>query len=677
MICPKCSEEGFGKFCKKCGTKLPEVKKDEVSSDIKRIDIFLKLGVFMVLIAGIILATSNYEFISDTFKVLLLAFISIIFMFLSIISALFIKIKSTTKSYLLISLLFMVFTLVGIGYFETFGLWFSFGGEGASIVMASIFGLVTIFMFIYDLLFKSRFAKAVGSIAFFLIAPFIFNHFELDFTYAMLYMGIFYFLLHVFAPKKGFIYAIAVIANYLYYLLLCFEFIILDYSYILVITGFISLLSSLIFTIKDQRRLFVVLNVMASYLVGFGLGVLLQSSIESYDCLTIGFTLFIYLFYYLMVKIFNLKNDEVIYKANNIVGLMAAFMLVVYNLGASAFALLLSSINLLLVNILNGIGSKSEFYSFIRPLSVLIVGASTINLVDTYLIDLTFRSALIILGFILFIMHFIEQKEGIKVFNLVLAIVLINYNIFANMVSVSITNVEAIIEFAGLLLSFLIYIYAIIKSKKSSGYNVLSCFALAMYMALLSTIFIDLLPFDIPRYFGALICLFVAFINYVLPFKNKFNKYFLTVYSIIPFSVFILEINIDNELSSLFISLYLIFVLFMVIFPINKKQSLLKHTLFIVFMAFIIFFDIYLPGIYLNVLAGVACIGLIVYSLLHKKYTTAYFIIGVIFSVLNLVYALKDVWSQVPFWLYLLFGGIIVIILCTVLLIREVYKKQV
>ena len=677
MICPKCKKEGFGKFCKECGTKLPEVKKQTVSSDIKRIDIFLKLGVFMVLIAGIILATSNYEFISDTFKVLLLAFISIVFMFLSVISALFIKIKSTTKSYLLISLLFMVFTLVGIGYFETFGLWFSFGGDGASIVMASIFSLVTIFMFIYDLLFKSRFAKTVGSIAFFLIAPFIFNHFELDFTYAMLYMGIFYFLLHIFTPKRGFVYAVSVIANYLFYLLLFFEFIILDYSFILVITGFISLLSSLIFTIKDQRKLFVVLNVIASYLVGFSLGILLQSSIEGYDFLTIGFTLFIYLFYYLMVKIFNLKNDEVIYKANNIIGLMTSFMLIIYNLGASATALLLSSINLLLVNILNGIGSKSEFYSFIRPLSILIVGASAINFVDTYLVDLTFRSALIILGFILFIMHFIERKEGIKVFCLVLCIVLINYNIFANMISINTSNTEAIIEFVGLLLSYLIYIYAIIKARKINGYNVLSCFALIMYMALLSSIFIGILPFDMPLYLGSLICLFVALINYVLPFKNKFNKYFLTVYSILPFSVFIREINMGDDLASLLVSLYLIFILFMSILPINKKNSLLKHVLFIIFISFIIFFDIYLPGIYLNVLAGITCLGLIIYSLLQKKYTTAYFIIGVIFSVLNLVYALKDVWSQVPFWLYLLFGGIVVIILCTVLLIKEVYKKQV
>ena len=62
----------------------------------------------MVLVAGIILATSNYEFIGDTFKVLLLALISVVFMLLSIVSALFIKIRSTTKSYLLISLVLVI-----------------------------------------------------------------------------------------------------------------------------------------------------------------------------------------------------------------------------------------------------------------------------------------------------------------------------------------------------------------------------------------------------------------------------------------------------------------------------------------------------------------------------------------------------------------------------------------
>ena len=677
MICPKCKSEGFGKFCKECGTKLPEVKKDTVSSDIKRIDIFLKLGVFMVLVAGIILATSNYEFISDTFKVLLLSFISIIFMLLSIVSALFIKIRSTTKSYLLISLLFMVFTLVGIGYFETFGEWFSFGGDGASIVMASIFSLVTIFMFIYDLLFKSRFAKVVGSIAFFLIAPFIFNYTQVDFEYAMLSMSIFYLLLHIVTPRKGFIYAVSVIANYLFYILLLFEVIILDYSFIMVIAAILSLISSLIFTIKDRRKLFVVLNVIASYMVAFSTGLLLQSSLEGYDCLTVGLSLFVYLYYYLMVKIFNLKNDEVIYKANNVIGLMNSLWLVIFNLNASAITILLTSINLLLVNVLNSIGSKTLFYDFIRPIVILIVGASIINVVDTYAFSVTFRSALVVLSGLLFIMHFIEKQEGIKAINLSLCITLISYDVFANMVSLEISTSDSIFQFVGLLISYLLYIYAIIRGNKKFGYKVLSVFALMIYMALLTSIFIGIKPFDIGIVLGSLICLFIAFINYLLPFKNKFNKYFLTVYSILPFTVFIREINIDSDLSSLFISLYLIFILFMSILPIDKKNSLLKHVLFIIFITFIIFFDIYLPGIYLNVLAGITCLGLIIYSLLQKKYTTAYFIIGVIFSVLNLIYALKDVWSQVPFWLYLLFGGIVVIVLCTILLIKEVYKKQV
>ena len=676
MICPKCSKEGFGKFCKDCGTKLPEIKKEEVSPDIKRIDIFLKLGVFMVLVAGIILATSNYEFIGDTFKVLLLALISVVFMLLSIVSALFIKIRSTTKSYLLISLLFMVFTLVGIGYFETFGEWFSFGGEGASIVMATIFGLVTIFMFIYDLLFKSRFAKTVGSIAFFLIAPFIFNHFELDFEYAMLYMSIFYFLLHIFAPRKGFIYAVAVIANYLFYLLLFFEIIILDYSFVMVIASVLSLISSLIFTIKDRRKLFVVLNVIASYMVAIATGSLLQSPLDGYDCLTVGLSLFVYLFYYLMVKIFNLKNDEVIYKANNIIGLIAAFILVIFNVCSSAVTILLAAINLLLVNVLNSIGSKTVFYDYIRPIVIIIVGASVINLIDDYVIDILLRNYLVILSGVLFIMHFIDKDEGVKGIDLSLCISLICFNIFGNLVSCGISVSSNIIQLVGLLISYLLYIYTVIKGNKSVGYKVLSVFALMIYMLLLSSIFIGLQPFNLSLTVGSLLCLLVAFINYVLPFKNKFNKYFLTIYSVLPFSVFIRQINLNDDISSLLVSLYLIFILFMTIFPIDKKNSLLKHVLFIIFISFIIFFDIYSPGIYLSILAGVTCLGLIIYSLLQKKYTTSYFIIGVIFSVLNLIHALKDVWSQVPFWLYLLFGGILIIILCTVLLIKEVYKKQ-
>ena len=59
-------------------------KKKEIDPEVKKIDILLKLGVGMILISGILIATTSWNFISDIGKLFFLLFFAGVFLGLSI-----------------------------------------------------------------------------------------------------------------------------------------------------------------------------------------------------------------------------------------------------------------------------------------------------------------------------------------------------------------------------------------------------------------------------------------------------------------------------------------------------------------------------------------------------------------------------------------------------------------
>lgn len=100
--------------------------KEKISDKLKRIDLVLKIGISMVFVAGILIATINWKVITDIIKCILLVFIGVIFIFLSKFSEKRLKLENTTKIYYIIGLLFFLFSFIGIGTYGTISSWFSY-----------------------------------------------------------------------------------------------------------------------------------------------------------------------------------------------------------------------------------------------------------------------------------------------------------------------------------------------------------------------------------------------------------------------------------------------------------------------------------------------------------------------------------------------------------------------
>jgi|GEM_PF-4807290 len=94
----------------------------------------LILGVIMLLTAGLILSTTNWQYMNELLKVISIASVSILFLSLSWFTEKILKIKKTSFAFLILGSSFVPIVFVGIGFFELFGRWLSFYGEGKYIL---------------------------------------------------------------------------------------------------------------------------------------------------------------------------------------------------------------------------------------------------------------------------------------------------------------------------------------------------------------------------------------------------------------------------------------------------------------------------------------------------------------------------------------------------------------
>ena len=81
-----------------------------ISTNTKKLDILLKIGLSMISLSGLIFATSTWNVISNIAKVILLIIFGLLFLGMSYFSDKKLKIKSTTITYWILSMAFFIFS---------------------------------------------------------------------------------------------------------------------------------------------------------------------------------------------------------------------------------------------------------------------------------------------------------------------------------------------------------------------------------------------------------------------------------------------------------------------------------------------------------------------------------------------------------------------------------------
>jgi len=181
-------------------------KRNEQGSKSKEqnITIILSLGIILILLAGIILATSTWDLMSNGFKTATLSMISILFFIMSNFTEKKLKIIKTSFAFWILGILFLPVILLSIGYFGLLGNYLSIDGEGRYIY-GIISAIICSVFFSYSIKkYKKSEFTWIALLDIQIIYWFILQHFEISYNnqilmliiYTVLLTGVYYKLAH-------------------------------------------------------------------------------------------------------------------------------------------------------------------------------------------------------------------------------------------------------------------------------------------------------------------------------------------------------------------------------------------------------------------------------------------------------------------------------------------------
>ncbi|GGK05118.1 hypothetical protein GCM10007063_29380 [Lentibacillus kapialis] len=111
----------------------------------------LNLGVVLLLIGGLVLATSTWETLVSWMKSGLIALVSFLFFGLAFFTKRILKIDKTAFAFYVLGGLFLPIAILSVGYFELLGNYFSFSGDGRYLFgAAGCFAMLPIYLQLAD-----------------------------------------------------------------------------------------------------------------------------------------------------------------------------------------------------------------------------------------------------------------------------------------------------------------------------------------------------------------------------------------------------------------------------------------------------------------------------------------------------------------------------------------------
>ena len=131
--------------------------------------------------------------------------------------------------------------------------------------------------------------------------------------------------------------------------------------------------------------------------------------------------------------------------------------------------------------------------------------------------------------------------------------------------------------------------------------------------------------------------------------KNKYSNLYL---------FFCISLVWDLLLNKL-----ILHILYLILKYFCKSESS-KRIVSLIGIILIVGTAISTTGVYVGIYIGIVALILILIGIFSKNYkimTT----VGIIVTIINILYQLNYLWGTIPFWLYLLLGGLVLIGLVT------------
>ena len=427
---------------------LEQIKKNDdkikIDPEVKKIDILLKLGVILVIISGMLFATTSWESMNDIIKVILLIVMGLIFLGLSKISEKKLHIETTTFTYWLLAMFFFIFSIIATGTLEIYGTWLSYYGEGKSLMYALTYLAISGLSY---LTYKKKNNELLKYITYTGIFITIYNLMRLIKLSPIISTNIITIMMLIInmlqKNKKTSLYMFTIGGIYV---LAVMPFLLVQEKTIPMILSCITSIFAVNYICleKNNKEDFITItsNAMAYILLSKIISIIDLKEFNS--LIAIG----IYTIYTCIFKCCEINDNEVYQKSNDILYYIFAISHLVVSNITIELSLVISSFIILIFNIINLVLKKHEKINiYIQPITIFIF----ILYLFEYLASKTTLeniSAMAIISLVYITLHYLIKNETSKKINYWCSIVSL---IISLMISIDnmekLTSVIAIIGF--------------------------------------------------------------------------------------------------------------------------------------------------------------------------------------------------------------------------------------
>ena len=183
------------------------------------------------------------------------------------------------------------------------------------------------------------------------------------------------------------------------------------------------------------------------------------------------------------------------------------------------------------------------------------------------------------------------------------------------------------------------------------------------YILLLSNIYIFNSNLGLNSLLSNLITLSIYLLFMLIVRKDKALELISNIFAIVPIYSLADYYFYDAQINTIIESILDFYILYLILKYFCKSESS-KRIVSLIGIILIVGTAISTTGVYVGVYIGIVALILILIGIFSKNYkimTT----VGIIVTVINILYQLNYLWGTIPFWLYLLLGGLVLIGLVT------------
>ncbi len=632
--------------------------------ETKKIDILLKLGVGMVFVSGLLFATTTWSFVNDFIKVIALVAFGGLFLALSIFTEQRLKLYRSSYMYWILGMLFFILTIVGILYLGVFSNYLSYFGSGKHLAYVFTFLAISGFSFTTYLKFPKNIFIYIVYISLTAALVYLLLFFNLSETLVLAIISFVLMIINIIIRKNN---SINIFSKIMTYVLFAFLLVSshdkpLD-TLIACIINIINL-NYLVFT--DKEKELSMLSIIPTYILII-IGISSFTPLGNFSYIMTALTITVYS---LLINGNVLPAKEITKKINYVIYLFITFIIFVMTMSETTFSVpstyVIISIILLVFNTIIKFGlfrvDKYKLANYIQPFIILCVIDATVEYLGNPIIAIY---ELAFISIVYCILHFAYKNKLDRNIMFVYLVILLTLS-FGQPMSYNEIYACLILVISSLYLFTASYVEETKETFSMIRTNI-------GYITLLSSLYI---PFvlnnilEINLFVPALVFIILVLIMAPL-LNNKWIKRVSYIYLILPLLTLINYAPVSYDITMILESVLGLYIVYL----INKlfiKNDLAKCILTIIGLLLFCTEVFFINSLYVAIYIGI--VGIIATAIGYKKDSyTPIFITGIIITIINIIYRLKEVWKLIPFWLYLLVGGLLIIGFVTY---RELKKQN-